>query len=83
MHTASSGFWKRYNELPLDIQKLAKLQFELLKVDPNHPSLHLKKINSFWSVRVNQDYRALGKEINSGMIWFWIGSHKDYDKLIG
>lgn len=54
-----------------------------LKKDPRHPSLHLKKIGPFWSVRVGLHYRALGKPVDGGILWGWIGSHEDYDKLIG
>jgi hypothetical protein len=28
------------------------------------------------------DYRALAVEIPDGLLWFWIGSHADYDKII-
>jgi hypothetical protein len=27
-------------------------------------------------------YRALAVEIPDGLLWFWIGSHADYDKII-
>jgi len=27
-------------------------------------------------------YRALGIGIEEDIVWFWIGSHADYDKLI-
>ncbi|PIE69737.1 MAG: hypothetical protein CSA21_00855 [Deltaproteobacteria bacterium] len=53
-----------------------------MKEDSNHPSLHLKKVGRFWSVRVGIKYRALAVEINEGLIWFWIGTHAEYDKLI-
>ena len=32
-----------------------------------------------WSVRITQGYRAVGKESDS-MLWYWIGSHSDFDK---
>jgi hypothetical protein len=54
----------------------------LLKQDPHHPSLHFKKIGRFWSVRIGLRYRALAVEADDGLIWFWIGSHADYDTLI-
>jgi hypothetical protein len=54
-----------------------------LKADPTHPSLHFKKIGKkYWSVRAGLDYRALGVEAESGISWFWIGTHAEYDKLI-
>jgi hypothetical protein len=28
------------------------------------------------------DYRALGVKEGDEIIWFWIGSHADYDRLL-
>lgn len=75
-------FWKRFSALPDEIQKLARKNFELLKQDPQHPSLHFKLIGDYWSARVGLHYRALAVEDSSGFVWVWIGSHGEYDKLI-
>ncbi|MEA3396728.1 MAG: hypothetical protein U9R05_04635, partial [Chloroflexota bacterium] len=78
-------FWQHYQALPKKVQKLAAKNFQLLKTDPHHPSLHFKKIgqqNSLWSVRVGRQYRALGREKPAGIVWFWIGSHAQYDQLL-
>jgi len=61
---------------------VADKNFELLKADPHHPSLHFKKIGQLWSVRVGAHYRALGLDSDDTIVWFWIGSHADYDKLV-
>jgi hypothetical protein len=68
--------------LPSAIQQVADKNFELLKVDPRHPSLHLKKAGEYWSVRVGRKYRALGVEVDEDVLWFWIGTHAEYDKLL-
>lgn len=81
-HVASPRFWRYYRALPNAVRKLADKNFELLKADPHHPSLHLKKIDRLWSVRVGAHYRALGLDGDEAIIWFWIGSHSDYDKLL-
>ena len=81
-HFASSSFWKSYRALPSNIRELADKKFELLKGDPYHSSLRLKQLGSLWSIRVGLHYRALATEIEEGLLWFWIGSHADYDKLI-
>lgn len=62
-HFASPSFWERYRNLPPSIQDLANRSFELLKVNPDHPSLHLKKVGKYWSVRIGRKYRALAVEI--------------------
>ena len=81
-HFASPSFWIRYKKLPFKVQKLADKNFELLKINIEHPSLHLKRVRKFWSVRIGATYRALGAEVEGDLLWFWIGTHADYDKLI-
>jgi hypothetical protein len=82
-HFASPNFWACYRRLPADARELANKNFELLKANPRHPSLHLKKIGKYRSVRVGLRYRALAVEIPEGLVWFWIGRHSDYDRLLG
>lgn len=82
MHYTNRRFWECYNALPESVQLIADQCYELLKIDPSHPSLHFKKVGKYWSVRAGQGYRALGLEVEKGILWFWIGSHAAYDKLI-
>lgn len=82
-HTASSRFWDRFNSLPAQVQDQARNAYELLKRDPRHPSLHFKQVGELRSVRVNLDYRAVGIPVDGGVHWFWIGTHAEYDQLIG
>ncbi|KQT45102.1 hypothetical protein ASG43_12410 [Aureimonas sp. Leaf454] len=82
IHHATQSFWTAYDGLPQGIRALADRNFQLLKTDPHHPSLHFKRVGRFWSARVGLAYRALGVEDEGRMIWFWIGSHADYDRLI-
>lgn len=35
-----------------------------------------------FSLRITKDYRAIGIQEDERIIWFWIGSHGDYDKLV-
>ena len=82
-HRATPSFWQEYNALDADILKLADKSFEILKKDPQHPSLHLKRAGRFWSARVGLHHRALAVEIPDGLLWFWIGDHDRYDRLVG
>jgi hypothetical protein len=82
-HFATPDFWKAYETLPAQVRRLADSNYQLLKTNPRHPSLHFKRVGRFWSVRVGLRFRALGVEAPDGMVWFWIGSHAEYDKLIG
>jgi hypothetical protein len=69
--------------LPPRIQSQARRNFELLKQNPNHPSLQFKNVGRYHSVRIGLRYRALGVPVQEGVQWFWVGSHSDYDKLVG
>ncbi len=82
-HRASPKFWKFHEQLPRDIQDLAAKNFELLKRDSRHPSLHFKKIGRIWSARVGIHYRAAAVEDEADIVRFWMGHHSEYDRLIG
>ena len=82
-HWASPAFWQAYARLPQHIRELADRNYALLKADPRHPSLHFKQVGRYRSVRVGAHYRALGVDVEGGVLWFWIGSHADYDRMIG
>jgi hypothetical protein len=82
-HRASPDFWERYKALPEGARKLADQAFDHLKLDPQYPATRLKKTGRFWSARVGANYRALAIEGPEGLVWFWIGTHAEYDKLLG
>lgn len=82
-HHASARFWRAYEALPVAVQRMADRSFALLKADPHHPSLRFKRVGRYWSVRVGLHYRALGTEAPDGILWFWIGTHAEYDALVG
>lgn len=78
-------FRKSFDILSSKIKKDAKKVFQTWKSNHNHESLKFKKIQgkeNIYSVRIGLSYRALGIKDKNTMIWFWIGSHSEYDKLI-
>ncbi len=88
---ASKKFWDLLEALPQDIQEIAHRQYRLYKTAPDHPSLELKPLkytkNPVWSVRITDNYRALAIRTTDDqgqtvMVWFWIGTHRESDKLI-
>jgi hypothetical protein len=83
-HKASPKFWKCYEALPTDVQVLADKAFLILKQDARHPSLQFKKLSgsNYWSVRINDNYRALGVCSEDTWAWFWIGPHDEYKSII-
>ncbi|MBW1797901.1 MAG: hypothetical protein JRJ21_05745 [Deltaproteobacteria bacterium] len=82
MHHASLSFWKCYDAIPKEIQGQADKNFDLLKNDHRHPSLHFKKIGKYWSVRASREYRALGVNVEDGVLWFWVGTHTKYNRML-
>lgn len=82
MHRTTTRFWSCFHALPQDIQHLARKNYELLRHNPKHPSLHFKKIGKLWSTRVGKNHRALAIEDEGGYIWVWIGTHEEYDRLL-
>jgi hypothetical protein len=83
---ASGRFWKHYHNLPPAIQRLATEKYRLWRQDAFHPSLGFKRLNGGgerFSVRVGEHHRAIGQKSEDGVEWVWIGSHEDYNKLVG
>jgi hypothetical protein len=39
-------------------------------------------VGRYWSARGGLRYRALVVDVDGGYLWFWIGSHADYDDLV-
>lgn len=81
-HFTVPEFWQHYDRLPPEIQKLAQKDFVLLKQNPRHASLRLKKAGAFWTARVGIHYRVVAKDRPDGLVWFWIGHHSEYDRLL-
>ena len=78
-------FRKAFAEMPADVQKQARQAYRLFIENPYHPSLRFKAIHPtrpIYSVRIGMDYRAVGIRDEDDIIWYWIGSHAEYDKLI-
>jgi hypothetical protein len=82
-HFASPEFWDAYGSLPNRVQRLAVASFRRLHENPKHPSLQFKQAGRFWSARIGLHYRALAIRDGEDFIWFWIGRHADYDRLLG
>jgi hypothetical protein len=47
--------------------------------------LEFKKLaphQDIWSVRITDDYRAIGQRQGEVIVWFFIGTHAEYDPLL-
>ena len=61
-HPATPDFWECYEALPQAIRRKADKAFSQLKRNPRHRSLRFKKVDTFWSARVDASHRALAVE---------------------
>jgi hypothetical protein len=80
------SFWRAYTNLDSRTREAARRAYTLFVENPAHPSLRFKKLAGYehvCSVRINEQYRAVGERDGDTVIWVWIGSHNDFDKLFG
>ena len=78
-------FREAFALLPNDARRQAQRAYGLFRADPRHPSLRFKKVDeesNVYSVRIGLGYRALGVMEGSTVVWFWIGSHAECDRLL-
>jgi hypothetical protein len=78
-------FRRTFQQLPQQVQQQARAAYQLFRHDPAHPSLRFKPVHPskpIFSARVGRDYRAIAVREGERVIWFWIGSHAEYDQLL-
>lgn len=81
----TARFWKLYAALPEDAQRRADRAYELWQINPHAHGLYFKLVGKqrpVYSVRIGLDYRALGILEGDGILWFWIGPHDEYERLL-
>jgi hypothetical protein len=79
----TASFWELYRRLPRQIQAATRKTYQIFRDNPAHPALHLERLKSdprAWSVRITRDYRAIALRIGNDWLWFWIGTHKEFDR---
>jgi mRNA-degrading endonuclease RelE of RelBE toxin-antitoxin system len=82
---ATPRFWKCYGRLPLREQQRARKAYQIWKDNPNSPGLRFKRVSEeepVYSARVSDDYRVLGLLEGDTIIWFWIGDHAEYERIL-
>ena len=82
----TDDFLRCFGRLPEEVRSRARRMYRLWQTDPAHPSLRFKRVHSrepVYAVRVGLGWRALGLVEGDTITWFWIGSHAEYDRLIG
>ena len=83
---ARPSFWRAYEVLDPRVKTASRRPYQLFGVNPDHPSLRFKKLAGYeniWSLRINDSFRAVAERSGDTVVWFWIGSHNDFDKFFG
>lgn len=83
---ARPSFWRAYERLSPRAKQAARRAYAMFAQDPRHPSLRFKKLAGYdhvWSVRINEQYRAIGERHGEVVIWVWVGTHNEFDNLFG
>ena len=83
---ARPSFWRAYAALDPRVQEAVRRAYRLFAQNPDHPSLRFKKLQGYenvWSVRINEQYRAVGERQGDTIEWAWIGSHNEFDSRFG
>ena len=78
------SFWRAYACLSSPVKERARSAWTLFDKEPSHPSLRFKKLRGredVWSVRINEQYRAVGVRSGDTIEWIWIGTHNEFDRL--
>ncbi len=78
-------FRRLLSDLPSDVQREAKPAYRTFQTNPAHPGLQFKKLegdDDIYSAPIGLDYRALAVMKKNRIVWYWIGSHSEYDRLI-
>lgn len=82
---ATPKFWKLYRQLPKEFQRRARRAYVLWKKNPDLPGLQFKRVSPnlpVFSARVTDSYRVLGIKERDILVWFWIGEHDEYERLL-
>ena len=78
------SFWRAHAALDSQARKAARRAYEMFVQNPAHPALRFKKLGGYdgaWSVRINEQYRAVGERQGDTIFWVWVGTHNEFDKL--
>jgi hypothetical protein len=81
----TDGFWRAYRSLPEGIRVRARRAYRLFRENPRHPSLQFKRVHPtepIYSARIARDFRVVGIMEESSVVWFWIGPHDEYLRII-
>lgn len=76
-------FWTHFDRLPAEVQAARAGKVPALAKRSLFPPLQFKPLlGNVWSARIGPSYRALARRADDLVVWFWIGTHEEYNNLI-
>lgn len=86
-HWTTAQFRRLYSEMKHDDQARADDKFDKVLYDPKSAGIHRINQNPYKQYEVygapaGLKQRVLGVRTGTCFIWYWIGSHEEYNKLI-
>ena len=85
-------FRELFAALPKRIQLLVREACPLFASNPAHLSLRVHEladskkghhVSGSYSVSITMQYRAIYVVVDGINVWYWIGTHADYDRFTG
>lgn len=85
-------FHELFAALPAKVRATSKIRFAQFVANPCNVSLRLHKLKDHgrgkhvpgsYSVSVTTSYRAIFFIDGQTNVWYWIGTHADYDRFTG
>jgi hypothetical protein len=76
----TAEFWEQYYRLPAHVRQRARMAYQHFQTDPHHPSLRFKRVDPIeplYSVRITDNYRAVGLLEGDTILWAFIGTHEE------
>jgi hypothetical protein len=81
----TDSFWRAYRLLAPEVREHARRAYRQFRDNPRHPGLQFKRVHPgepIYSVRITLEIRAVGVIAKEGILWFWIGPHDEYERII-
>jgi len=88
----TGNFKKLLAKLPPHIREAAEEAYRFFQQTPNHPILENHPLedtkkgrhrNRSRAVSITRRYRAIYVTEGPTNVWYWIGSHEDYNNFVG
>lgn len=81
----TEAFRRQFAAAAPAVQSRIRAAHQLWTENPDHPSLRFKKVHDklpIYSARIDLNWRAVGVMKGDTVIWFFVGPHAEYGRLL-